>query len=263
MSTDEEVRRVWTLGSYPDVGPTFLPMAADLVETVGVDPGDAVLDVACGTGNVAITAARRGADVTGLDITPAMLEAARENAALAGVTDVDWHEGDATDLPFADDAFDVTLSCVGHMFANPPEAAARELVRVTRSDGRLGFSSWTPTSVVPAMAKVMQSYLPPDPGSPEPPFMWGDPDVVRGRLGDGVADVSFTTGTVRHVAMSPAHIWEEVRNQSGMFIVALEAVDETDRAALDDEMVAAIEPFFEESENAMVMEYRLTTARVR
>jgi len=257
------VRRVWTLGSYPDIGQTFLSMAAHLVEATAVDPDDSVLDVACGTGNVAITAARRGADVTGPDITPAMLDDARENAEIAGVEEVEWQEGDATALPFADDAFDITLSCVGHMFADPPEAAAEELLRVTRPGGHVGFTSWTPPGMVPAISKVMQEYLPPNPDAPEPPFLWGDKDVVRERLGEGVGDVEFETGTVDQRAISPAHLWEGVRTQSGLFIVALENVDENDRPALDDDMVTAVEPYFDDSRNVVELEYRLTIATVQ
>ena len=173
MASKGHVKRVWTIGSYPDIGEIFLSMAAHLVDAVTVEAGDQMLDVSCGTGNIAITAARRGATVTGLDITPAMLEDARENASLAGDDDIDWEEGDATNMPFGDDAFDVTLSCVGHMFANPPEAAATELLRVTRPGGQIAFTSWTPRSVVPALAKVLQEYLPPDPESPAPPSSGG------------------------------------------------------------------------------------------
>lgn len=263
MASKEHVQRVWTVGSYPDIGETFLSMAAHLVDAAGVEADDHVLDVACGTGNVAITAARRGATVTGLDITPAMLEDARENATLAGVEAIDWEEGDATDLPFEDDSYDVTLSCVGHMFANPPEAAASELLRVTRPGGRIAFTSWTPPSVVPAMAQVLQEYLPPDPDAPAPPVLWGDPDVVRERLGGGVSDLTFETGTVEQLSLSPAHVWETVQEQSGLFIVALENVAEDDYPALREDMVDVIEEYFDESQNAMSMEYRLTTATVR
>lgn len=262
MSSKEHVRRVWTLGSYPEIGRNFLTMAAHLVDAAGVGPADRVLDVACGTGNVAITAARRGADATALDITPAMLEDARENAALAGVEGIEWREGDAAAMPFDDDAFGVTLSCVGHMFARPPDAAAAEQLRVTREGGRIAFTSWTPRSVVPAMAAVVRSYLPPDPDAPAPPDAWGDPDVVADRLGDGVTDLAFETGTVDQQTLSPAHFWEGACTLSGLFIVALESVDEEDLPSLRAEMIEVIEPFFDDGTNVVSMEYRLTTATV-
>lgn len=263
MSTEEQVKHVWTIGSYPDIGQEFLSMAGHLVDAAGVEASDEVLDVACGTGNVAITAARRGASVAGLDITPAMLEDARRNAEIAGTTDVEWREGNATDLPFADDAFDVTLSSVGHVFADPPNATGEELLRVTRPGGTVAFTSWTPDSVVPAMAGVLRDYLPPDPGRAEPPVLWGDPEVVRERLGDAVTDLAFESGTVEQLSLSPAHFWEGARTQSGLFIVALDGVDEADRPALREAMVDTVDEYFDDRQNAVRMDYRLTTATVR
>lgn len=260
---EERTKKLWSLGSYADIAPQFLAMAAHLVDAADVGPDDAVLDVACGTGNVAITAARRGAGVTGLDITPGMLVEGRATAAIAGLDGIDWREGNATDLPFGDDTFDVTLSCVGHMFADSPDAAARELRRVTRTGGRIAFTSWTPTSGVPAMGAVLKKYLPPEPDEPESPFQWGDPTVVRSRLGDGVTDVKFETGTVPWPALSPAHFWEMARTQSGMFIVASERIDEADRPAFRSEMIEAIANYFDDARNAVEMEYRLTRATVR
>ena len=261
-SPEERAKRVWTLGSYSDLAPHFLSMAARLVKTTNVSANDTVLDVGCGTGNVAIAAARRGASATGLDITPALLDQARENAAIAGVEETAWREGTATDLPFDDGAFDITLSCVGHMFADPPDAAAQELLRVTRSGGHIAFTSWTPTSVVPAMGKTLTEYLPLNPDAPDPPFLWGDPNVVRNRLGDDVAELVFETGTVLVPVLSPAHYWEAAVTQSGTFIVALENVDENNRPALRGEMIETIEPYFDDSQNAVLMEYRLTKAVV-
>lgn len=261
-SPEEHARHVWSLGSYADIAPHFLQMAARLVDATNVGSNDTVLDVCCGTGNVAITAARRGASVTGLDITPAMLDEARENAAIAGVEDISWRECAATDLPFDDDTFDTTLSCVGHMFANPPDAVARELRRVTRPGGRLAFTSWTPTSVVPAMGEILTEYLPPESDAPDPPVLWGDPDVVEDRLAD-VDELRFETGTVLVPVLSPAHYWEAAIIQSGPFIVALDNVVADERPALREEMIETITPYFDDSKNAVTMDYRLTTAVVR
>lgn len=262
-SPEARAKRVWSLGSYSDIAPHFLPMAAHLVEAADVTASDDVLDVGCGTGNVAITAARRGARVTGLDVTPAMLDDARGNAAIADVEDVVWREGTAADLPFEDGVFDVVLSSVGHVFAEPPDATARELLRVTRSRGRIAFTSWTPGSVVPAMGAVLADYLPPDPDAPEPPFLWGDPDVVRERLGGAIDDLEFETGTVLIPVLSPEHYWEAARTESGMFIVALDAVDDADRSTLRDEMIETIEQYFDDHQNAVPMEYCLAKATAR
>lgn len=262
QSPEERAKRAWSLGSYSDIAPYFLGMAAHLVDSTDVDATDAVLDVGCGTGNVAITAARRGADATGLDIVPAMLEEARQTATAADVGPIDWREGSATDLPFDDNTFDVTLSCLGHMFAEPPDAAGQELLRVTQASGRIGFSSWTPSSVVPAMGAVLANYLPPDRDTGEPPFLWGDTDVVRDRLGSAVETIEFETGTVFTPVFSPAHYWEKATTESGMFIVALEAIDDADHSALREEMIETIEQFFDNDQNAIPMEYRLTKATI-
>ncbi len=261
-SPEEQAKRVWSLGSYSDIAPHFLSMAAHLVDSIDASSSATVLDVGCGTGNVAITAARRGALVTGLDVTPAMLDEARENAAISGVGDIAWREGTATDLPFDDDTFDGTLSCVGHVFADPPDAAARELLRVTRSGGQIAFTSWTPSSVVPTMGTVLAEYLPPDPDAPDPPFLWGDPDVVRERLGDEVDELAFETGTVLIPVLSPAHYWEAAITQSGLFIVALENVADDERPALREEMIETVENYVDDRRNAVPMEYQLTKATV-
>ena len=261
-SPEEQAKRVWSLGSYSDIAPHFLSMAARLVDGTGVSSNHSVLDVGCGTGNVAITAAQRGASTIGLDIAPAMLEEAQENAVIAGIEDISWRESSATDLPFDDCAFDITLSCVGHMFADPPDAAAQELLRVTRSGGQIAFTSWTPTSVVPALGETLTEFLPPNPDAPDPPFLWGDPDVVGKRIGDDVDELVFETGTVLAPVLSPAHYWEAAATQSGSFIVALENIDEDDRSDLRAEMIETIEQYFDDSQNAVPMEYRLTRAVV-
>lgn len=254
---------LWSRGSYPEIAVNYLSMAGELVALSGVEEGDAVLDVGCGTGTVAITAARRGAQVTGVDVTPEMLEEARRNAEIAGVDDVTWREGDAADLPFTDDAFDVTLSNLGHMYADPPGAAADELRRVTRPGGRVGFTAWTPTSAYPALAGVLSTYL--DPGDlpefSEPPFMWGDVDVVADRLGPSV-EVDTATDTVSYPALSPGHFWRETAAHSGVFGEYLEKVDEAQRDALREQLTETIARHFDADENAVTLTYLRTQATV-
>ena len=257
----DRIQEEWTIGSYSTLARTFLAMAAELVDAAGVGPRDRVLDVACGTGNVALTAHRRGADVTGVDITPAMLDAARERAAVIDA-DVDWEAGDATALPFEDDAFDATLSCLGHMFAADADAAATELVRVTRPGGRIAYTSWTPQSAIAAVMKVLSEHLPPQPDSPPPPFLWGDPDTVRDRFGDRVEDLQFETGTVRYPALSPAHFWEGMTTDSGAILLAVEEVAESETPALWDAEAEALAPYFADDDNAVELEYQFVTGTV-
>jgi SAM-dependent methyltransferase len=178
--------------------------AARLVAFAGVQPGQRVLDVACGTGVVAITARRRGARVTGLDLTPELLQRARENAAVAGV-DVEWHEGDAESLPFGEASFDVVLSQFGHIFAPRPDVATRELLRVLEPGGVVAFSTWPPELCIGRIFALVGRYLPPPPPFVAPPPQWGEPTIVRERLGASVTSILFDRALMTFPALSPAH----------------------------------------------------------
>lgn len=264
MSAERTLSESFSSETYVEMAPHYLPIAGRLVDRAGVGADDRVLDVGVGTGNVAITAARRGATVTGVDVDPAMLDRARENVSVAGLESVDLREGDAADLPFPDDAFDVTLSCLGHMYAEPQAAAGRELTRVTRSGGRVAFASWTPTGLFAELAAVLLPVVPEDarPDYDEPPFLWGDPGAVRERLGDAVADVSFETETVGYPAQSPAHFWAEQSTLASVFREALAPLTADEREAVDERCVETVEPYFDGWENAVVLEYQVTEATV-
>jgi len=193
--------------SFIPVEITTTPPAARLVEFAQVRPGERVLDVACGTGVAAITAALRGAKASGLDLTPTLLERARKNAEIAGV-DVDFTEGDAEALPYPDDTFDVVLSQFGHIFAPRPAFALREMLRVLKKGGRIAFSTWPPEHFVGRMFAFVARNSPPPPAGTEPPApppLWGDPNVIRERLGSTVADLKFARGTLDAAALSIAH----------------------------------------------------------
>lgn len=180
------------------------PTAARLVAFARVRAEDGVLDVGCGTGVVAVTAARRGARVTGLDLTPELLERARENAGIAKVT-IDFHEGDVERLPFDDSEFDVVLSQYGHMFAPRPEVAIAEMLRVLRPGGTIAFSTWPPEMSVGRIFELAAKYAPPPPPGISPPPLWGDPHVIRDRLGDKVKDLRFERATMTVPVLSPQH----------------------------------------------------------
>jgi ubiquinone/menaquinone biosynthesis C-methylase UbiE len=160
------------------------PCAAVLVKRAGVRSGQNVLDVACGTGVVSVTAARLGARVTSLDLTPELLERARENARIAG-HDINWNEGDVEKLPFADASFDVVLSQFGHIFAPQPEVAIGEMLRVLKPGGTIAFSTWPPDLFVGRMVAMSVKYMPPPTQVVPPMPMWGDSSIVRQRLGAG------------------------------------------------------------------------------
>lgn len=197
-------REGWS--SFVPVEIVTTPPAAKLVKFAEVKAGQRVLDIACGTGVVAITAAFRGAEVAGLDLTPALIERARNNAAVAGV-DVEFIEGDAEALPYPDGSFDVVLSQYGHMFAPRPAVVVREMLRVLKKGGRIAFSTWPPEHFTGQMFAFVARHAPSPPGpeKPAPPPLWGDPNIVRERLGTGVTDLTFARDTLVAAALSLPH----------------------------------------------------------
>jgi SAM-dependent methyltransferase len=207
--------------------------AARLVRYAGLGSGDRVLDVACGTGVVAVTAARRGATVTGLDLTPELLEVARDNAGLADVR-IEWREGDVENLPFEADAFDVVLSQFGHMFAPRPDVAIGEMFRVLKPGGTIAFSTWPPELFIGRLFALTASYMPPLPSGVSPPPLWGDPNVVRERLGARVRDLRFDRATMIVTALSPRHQRESFEKNAGPVMKLVEMLSASDPAKLEE-----------------------------
>lgn len=148
-----------------------------VVESAGVATGDSVLDLACGAGNATIPAARRGASVKGLDLTPELLDAGRVAAERAGV-EIEWVVGDAQDLPFGEGEFSVVLSTFGCMFAPDQRKMAREIVRVLAPGGRVALANWTPSGTIGDFFRTVGAHAPSPPPGFQPPPLWGDPDHV-------------------------------------------------------------------------------------
>ncbi len=207
-------REAWAL--FTPLATFTTPAAASLVDFAEIRSGESVLDVACGTGVVAVTAARRGARVRGLDLSPALLEDARRNAAVIGA-DIEFLEGDVEALPYADASFDVVLSQFGHMFAPRPEIAIAEMLRVLKPGGRIAFSTWPPELMIGRMFVLTGTYLPPPPGVAPPPA-WGDPNVVRQRLGEAVRDLRFQRDEMSIPALSPQHYRATIELTAGPVI---------------------------------------------
>ena len=180
------------------------PPAAKLVEFARMQRSEKVLDVGCGTGVVAVTAARAGAQVKALDLSPVLLERARWNADTAGVA-IEFTEGGVEALPYPDASFDIVLSQYGHMFAPRPEVAVGEMLRILKPGGRIAFSTWPPELFIGRMFNLVGRYLPPPPGVP-PVTLWGDPNVVRERLGDRITDLVFERESMFVPALSPQHV---------------------------------------------------------
>jgi ubiquinone/menaquinone biosynthesis C-methylase UbiE len=182
---------IWASGDYAAVAREVIPeLGPVLVEALQVRAGERVLDVAAGSGNAAIPAARRGASVVASDLTWTLLEQGRAEADRDGV-DLAWEQADCEALPYADGSFDVVMSAVGVMFAPHHQVAADELARVTRPGGRIGLINWTPGGFVGRMFAAMKPFMPAPPPGAQPPPLWGDPEHVTALLGDRVTDVSW------------------------------------------------------------------------
>jgi SAM-dependent methyltransferase len=194
-------REGWAL--FVPVETLTTPAAAKLVRHGQIRSGQSVLDVGCGTGVVAITAARCGARVSGLDLSPVLLEKARWNANLIGA-EIEFKEGDIEALPYKDDEFDVVISQFGHMFAPRPEIAIAEMLRVLRPGGKIAFSTWPPELFTGRMFALTSRYVPAPQGVAPPP-QWGDPKIIRERLGEKVHELSFDRDILLTPALSPQH----------------------------------------------------------
>jgi SAM-dependent methyltransferase len=177
----QRMRGTWMAGDFGQIARYLEKGAEEFVERLNIRPGMRVLDVACGTGNLAILAARKDARVTGVDIAPNLVEQARRRAAAEGL-ETAFDEGDAEELPYPDADFDIVTSMFGAMFAPRPEQAASELARVCRHGGTVAMANWTPTGFIGKMFGVSSRYVPPPDGIP-PPVLWGDERTVHERLG--------------------------------------------------------------------------------
>lgn len=234
----ERQQQTWSSGDYTSVGATIQDMSERLCEAVDLHAGQRVLDVATGSGNAALAAARRFADVVGLDYAPALLERASQRAEAEGLA-VELVEGDAEALPFADASFDVVLSVVGVMFAPNQAQAARELQRVCRPGGTIGLANWTPDSFIGAVTKTVGQYVPPPEGL-KPPTRWGTEEGLRDLFGEDV-DVGVTRQEHRFRYRSPEHFASFFRSQYGPIKQAFAAIDSTAQEALHTDLVALAE----------------------
>ena len=255
-------RAVWALGDYHAVATQIIAdLGPVLVEATGIDAGQHVLDVAAGTGNVAIPAAATGAHVIASDLTPELLDQGREDAKAAGV-DLDWRTADAEYLPFEDDAFDAVTSCVGIMFAPHHQQAADELVRVCRPGGRIGLIAWTPTGFIGQLFATMKPYVAPPPAGVQPPPLWGDVAHVRALLGDRVTglEASQQLLTVDRLA-DPVTFRDYFKAKYGPTIAAYRGLaDDPDRTAELDQALVDLGERFRTADGHLEWEYLLVVA---
>lgn len=237
-------RAMWASGDYPSMVETWLlPLGQRLVEACGIGPGMRVLDVAAGTGNASIPAARAGADVTASDLTPELLEAGRRRADASGLT-LDWVQADAEDLPFDDASFDVVISTIGAMFAPHHQETANELLRVCRPGGTIGLLSWTPEGMVGSLLRTIGPFAPPPPAGAQPPPLWGNEAHLAELFG---ADLDF--GAQKRDVLEvtafehPRDFGEHFKARYGPTIVAQATARRNGR---DEELEAALDRFCDE-----------------
>jgi 2-polyprenyl-3-methyl-5-hydroxy-6-metoxy-1,4-benzoquinol methylase len=225
------LKAMWMTGDFGQVARHIETGAEEFIERLALNPGVRLLDVACGSGNLSIPAARRGAIVTGVDIATNLLEQARARAESEGLT-IQFDEGDAENLPSADASFDEIVSMYGAMFAPRPELVAAELARVCRPGGRIAMANWTSAGFIGQMFKIGAKYVPPPTNMPSP-LKWGDEETVRERLRDGIADLQLTRRMCPFkYPSSPAEVVESFRLYYGPTQRTFDALDADGQAAL-------------------------------
>jgi SAM-dependent methyltransferase len=226
-----KLRATWTAGDFSQIAKMYEKGAAEFVERLDVRPGMSFLDVACGSGNLALPAARLGATVTGMDIAPEMVQLARDNAKREGLT-AKFDEGDAEALQYADGSFDIVATMFGAMFAPRPELTASELLRVSKPGGKIAMANWTPTGFIGQMFKTTAGHVPPPPGMPSP-VLWGVESNVRERFGSGVSTLEARPRNITFTfPLSPVEVVEHFRTYYGPTQKAFGALDEKGQAAL-------------------------------
>ncbi|MEX2107076.1 MAG: methyltransferase domain-containing protein [Solirubrobacterales bacterium] len=246
-------QKVWSGGDFAMVASLVLNPSESLVEALEIVPDERVLDIACGSGNGAISAARRAwGNTVGADFVPALLERGRERAA-AERLDVEFVEADAQDLPFEDASFDVAMSIFGAMFAPDQERTAAELLRVVRPGGRIGMANWVPDGGVGKMFMTVAKHAPPPPGV-NPPLLWGTEERLRELFGDGVTELRIERRRSRQPFRSADHYIEFFRTYFGPIKMAFERVGADGEEALEADLRAFLAEANTAGDRALVIE---------
>jgi ubiquinone/menaquinone biosynthesis C-methylase UbiE len=257
-------QQTWATGDFSRVGASSVLTGELLCEAAGLRAGERVLDVATGSGNTALAAARRACEVVGVDFVPALLERARERAHAERFTHVTFQEGDTEALPFPDGVFDVVLSTSGHMFAPHPAKAASEMARVCRPGGRVAFSCWTPDGFSAGIFHAIGKYDPPPEGVPFP-GLWGDEAVVREHFAPYALEFRFQR--IRHITRShSAEYWMgSMREFFGPMRVAWEKLDHVAREAMTRDLLDLVARFNQSGDRTLFVpsEYLMSVVTLK
>jgi SAM-dependent methyltransferase len=225
----------WMAGDFGQVALHTVRGAEEFVQRIGIKPNTRILDVACGTGNTTLPAARTGAAVTGVDIAPNLLEQARKRAASEALK-IRFDEGDAEELPYPDQAFEIVLTMFGAMFAPRPDVVAAELMRVCRPGGLIVMANWTPQGFVGKTFQATAKMVPPPPGIP-PPVLWGDEPTVRRRFANGISSLSLSRQNQElSFPFAPKEMVGFFRKYFGPTQIAFSRLDQPGQAALAAEL---------------------------
>ena len=227
----ERTRATWTSGDFGRIAAGYVRGAGEFIARLELGASERVLDVACGTGNLAIPAARTGASVTGIDIAPNLIAQAKTRAAAESLA-IGFDVGNAEQLPYESGSFDASVTMFGAMFAARPERAAAELLRVTRSGGRIAMANWTPTGFIGQMLKATVAYAPPPAGGGSP-LLWGTEDAVRERLGAGCRSLTVSRRVITfEYPVAPEQVVTEFRLWYGPTLRAFASLDDQGRESL-------------------------------
>jgi ubiquinone/menaquinone biosynthesis C-methylase UbiE len=241
----------WASGDYHMIGTQILLVSELLIEALDVHSPETVLDVATGSGNAAMAAARRGCTVVGIDYVPALLDRARRRTEVEGLT-ADYLEADAEALPFTDASFDVVTSVFGAMFAPDQEQTARELARVTRPGGRIGLVAHTPDGFIGQVFKTNARHVPP-PAGLRSPLQWGTEDRLRELFADDIAEMRVERRTFAFRYPSPTAYLDYWRRYYGPTLKAFDAVGATGAAALEADLLDVIARFNRADDGTMIV----------
>jgi ubiquinone/menaquinone biosynthesis C-methylase UbiE len=232
-----KLRGMWIAGDFGEIAKSIADGGEEFVARLDLKPPMKVLDVATGTGNLAIPAAKTGAEVTGVDIAPNLIEQAKERAKAEGV-EAKFEVGDAEAMPYEEGSFDVVMTMFGAMFTPRPDVTASELRRVCKSGGLIAMANWTPEAFTGQMFKAGAKHVPPPPGMPSP-VQWGSEDVVRERLSDGIADLQLTRRKITFTyPFGPEEVVEHFRKYFGPTQKQFEMLDEAGQSAMRADLVA-------------------------